>query len=72
MTSANSLRTVGLNLSGPAGLCRFSWFSLFLSPSSVMFSGGIWGVVLCDPSDMRNPADLVFRALDDNGHQEKN
>ena len=58
---------MGLILSGPAALCGFSWFSLFLTPSSVMFSGGILGVVLCDPSDLRNPAALVLRALSDSG-----
>ena len=67
MTSASSFRSKGLILPGPAALCGLSWLSIFLTPSSVMFIGGILGVVFHVPSGLRKPAALVLRALSENG-----
>ena len=73
MTYANYLRTMGLILSGQAALCGFSWFSLFLTPPSMMFSGGILSVVFSDPSELRNPGALVLKVFSDSENQgEKN
>ena len=59
-------------MSGPAALCALSWHSLFLTPSSVKFIGGILGVVFRVPSGLRKPAALALGALSDSGVRGEN